>query len=107
MNRRLWVLIALGLPAAAVAGLLLPAARSDAGADKVAFPANCKVGQLYTIADRYDVKQYRELYTTPAAIPGAQGREPPPRGALLTPIPVKGPVDAPGGPPPRREAGGS
>ncbi len=35
--------------------------RSSAGPEKIAFPTKYKDGVLYTIADRYDVKQYREL----------------------------------------------
>ena len=35
-----------------------------AGGDKVAFPENFDKGTLYATVDRYDNKQYRELYAT-------------------------------------------
>jgi len=55
MNRRIHILA--GLTALGLAGfaLFLWTGRTDAGADKVAFPANYKDGVLYQVADRYDV----------------------------------------------------
>jgi plastocyanin len=98
MSRRTRILGALALPAVVFAGTMLPAVRSDAGPDKVAFPKDCKVGTLYTIADRYDVKQYRELYTTPAAIQAAKEGKPLPAGTVITLIQYKAQVDAQGNP---------
>jgi plastocyanin len=72
--------------------------RSSAGPEKIAFPANYKDGVLYTIADRYDVKQYRELYATPAAIQAAKEGKPLPSGSVLTLIQYKAQVDAQGNP---------
>jgi plastocyanin len=69
-----------------------------AGADKIAFPAKFKDGVLYTIADRYDVKQYRELYAPAAAIRAAKEGKPLPRGTVLTLIQYKAQVDAQGNP---------
>jgi len=72
--------------------------RTDAGPDKVAFPANYKAGALYTIADRYDVKQYRELYASPQAVQAAKDGKPLPHGTVLTLIQYKAQVDAQGNP---------
>jgi plastocyanin len=104
MNRMVKVLGAIAVPAVAAAALVLPATRSDAGADKVAYPAGCKVGALYTIADRYDVKQYRELYTTPAAVQAAKESKPLPAGTVITLIQYKAQVDPQGNP--LKDAGG-
>jgi hypothetical protein len=83
----------------AVAALVLVVTRSDAGPDKVVFPAGYKDGVLYTIADRYDVKQYRELYvSSPAAVQAAKEGKPLPHGTVLTLIQYKAQVDAQGNP---------
>lgn len=83
----------------AAATLVALAARSDAGPDKVLFPAKHKEGVLYTIADRYDVKQYRELYvSSPAAVKAAKDGKPLPYGTVLTLIQYKAQVDAAGNP---------
>jgi len=68
--------------------------RSNAGPDKIAFPANYTDGVLYTIADRYDVKQYRELYASAAAVQAAKEGKPLPSGTVLTLIQYKAQVDA-------------
>jgi hypothetical protein len=57
MKRPFTLLGGLTLTAAAVGALVLGAPRTDAGADKIAFPSGYKDGVLYTIADRHDVKQ--------------------------------------------------
>ena len=99
MKRLFTLLGGLTLSAAAVAVLVLGAPRSDAGADKVSFPAGYKDGVLYTIADRYDVKQYRELYASPAAaVQAAKEGKPLPDGTVLTLVQYKAQVDAQGNP---------
>jgi plastocyanin len=79
------------------AGLLVTA-RSAAGPDKIAFPANWKSGVLYTITDRYDIKQYRELYATPEAVKAAKEGKPLPSGTVLTLVQYKAQLDAEGNP---------
>jgi plastocyanin len=74
------------------------ASRSSAGPEKIVFPAKFKEGVLYTIADRYDVKQYRELYTSAAAVQAAKEGKPLPSGTVLTLIQYKAQVDAQGNP---------
>ncbi|MET0851980.1 MAG: cytochrome P460 family protein [Candidatus Rokuibacteriota bacterium] len=83
---------------AAVAGIFTLTPGTEAGPDKIAYPAACKVGSLYTIADRYDVKQYRELYTTPEAVRAAKEGKPLPAGTVITLIQYKAQVDAQGNP---------
>jgi plastocyanin len=83
----------------AAAALVLVVARSHAGPEKVAFPAGYKDGVLYTIADRYDIKQYRELYVSPpAAVQAAKDGKPLPDGTVLTMIQYKAQVDPQGNP---------
>jgi hypothetical protein len=61
-----------------IGGLALVGARSDAGPDKIAFPEGFQQRlDLYTIADRYDVKQYRELFASQEAIGAARAGQPP------------------------------
>ena len=73
-------------------------ARSDAGPDRIAFPAKFKDGVLYQVADRHDVKQYRELYASAAAIAAAKKGDPLPDGTVLTLVQYKAQVDAQGNP---------
>ncbi len=87
---------------AALAGLLgvvlAVTTRGTAGPEKVAFPANFKSGVLYTTADRYDIKQYRELYTSPEAVRAAKDGKPLPHGTVITLVQYKAQVDAQGNP---------
>ena len=78
--------------------VVLAAGTLRAGPDLIAFPANWKSGVLYTIVDRHDVKQYRELYATPAAIEAAKAGKPLPSGTVLTLLQYKAQVDAQGNP---------
>ena len=69
-----------------------------AGGDKVAYPENYDKGTLYTTVDRYDNKQYRELYATPAAVDAARKGQPVPSGTVLTLVQYKAQLDAAGEP---------
>ena len=69
MNRRIHILAALTALSVAGFALSLWTGRTDAGADKIAFPSNHKDGVIYQVADRYDIKQYRELYASPGPSP--------------------------------------
>jgi len=55
--------------------LVLAAVPSTASPEKIAFPANYKDHVLYATVDRYDNKQYRELYGTPEAVKAAPARK--------------------------------
>ena len=83
---------------ALLGAVLLVTVRSSAGPDKIAFPADFKGGVLYTITDRYDIKQYRELYATPNAVKAAKEGTPLPSGTVLTLVQYKAQVDAQGNP---------
>jgi plastocyanin len=85
--------------AVALGGLALVGSRSDAGPDKIAYPADfAKRLDLYTIADRYDVKQYRELFASKEALAAARAGRPLPDGSVLVLIQYKAQVDGQGNP---------
>jgi hypothetical protein len=82
---------------AALAAVSLSVAVRAAG-DKVAFPADYAKGVLYTTVDRADVKQYRELYASQAAIDAAKTGKPMPDGTVLTMLNFKAKLNAAGEP---------
>jgi hypothetical protein len=69
-----------------------------AGGDKVAFPADYDKGVLFTTVDRADNKQYRELYTSAAALEAATKGEPLPDGTVITLVQYAAKLDAQGNP---------
>src|SRR2546422_10821287 len=81
-----------------VAAGALAVAAIQAGPEKIAFPANYKDHVLYATLDRYDTKQYRELYGTPEAVRAAKEGKPIPSGSVLTLFQYKAQVDAQGNP---------
>ena len=81
----------------AVAALAV-AAQVRAGGDKVAFPENYAKGVLYTTLDRADNKQYRELYTSQAAVDAAKKGQPMPDGTVVTLVQYKAKLGADGNP---------
>ena len=82
----------------ALTAAVLTAQRTSAGPEKIAFPATYKDGVLYATVDRYDIKQYRELYGTPEAVKAARDGKPIPSGSVLTLVQYKAQVDAQGNP---------
>src|SRR5688500_14579219 len=93
MRRYTWLAVV------GVVALMVGAVRSDAGPEKISYPANYKAGVLYTIVDRYDVKQYRELYVnSPEAVQAAKDGKPLPPGTVLTLVQYKAELDAQGTP---------
>jgi plastocyanin len=75
------------------------AATSTAGPDKVTFPAGWKGFVLYNVIDRYDNKQYRELYaSSKEAVEAAKAGKPLPHGTVLALVQYKAQVDAQGNP---------
>jgi amicyanin len=94
MNRRATV-----LAPAALAAALLVVGSSSAGPEKIAFPAKWESFVLYSTLDRYDNKQYRELYaSSQAAVDAMKAGKPLPNGTVLVLIPYKAQVDAQGNP---------
>src|SRR4029453_2396736 len=76
--------------------LALASVPGSAGPEKIAFPANYKDHVLYGTVDRYDNKQYRELYGTADAVKAAREGRPIPSGTVLTLIQYKAQGDAAG-----------
>ena len=73
--------------------------RGSAGPEKISFPTAWKDHVLYTVVDRYDVKQHRELYaSTPAAVQAMKEGKPLPHGTVLTLVQYKAQLDAAGAP---------
>src|SRR5688572_1320164 len=82
--------------ALSVAALVVPSA---AGPEKIKFPANWKDHVLYTVVDRHDTKQYRELYaSSQAAVDAMKAGKALPDGTVLTLVQYKAQVDAAGAP---------
>jgi predicted phage-related endonuclease len=79
-------------------GVVIFAGNVRAGGDKVAFPEGFDKGVLYTTVDRADNKQYRELYTSAAAVAAAKKGEPLPDGTVITLIQYKAKLGADGNP---------
>lgn len=70
-----------------------------AGPDKVKFPADWKSHVLYSVVDRHDTKQYRELYAnTQAAVDAMKAGKPLPDGTVLTLAQYKAQLDGAGMP---------
>src|SRR5262249_27506426 len=69
-----------------------------AGGDKITFPENYEAGVLFTTVDRSDNKQFREFYTTAAALEAAKKGEPLPDGTVITMLQYAAKLDAQGNP---------
>lgn len=82
---------------AAVAAAVLAA---DAGPspEKIAFPADYQKGVLYATVDRYDSKQYRELYGSAEAVKAVREGRPVPDGTVLTMVINSAQLDDKGNP---------
>lgn len=91
---RSWTTAAL----AAVSGALAPIAAAQAGGDNVKFPEGFEKGTQYATVDRYEIKQYRELFSTPAAVEAVRAGKPIPSGTVLTLVQYKAQVDGSGNP---------
>ena len=81
------------LAAAVAACLALPAFAQTAGPNKVAFPESWSQGVMYSQVDRHDIKQYRELWSTKAAVDAVKAGKPIPAGTVLTLVQYKAVVD--------------
>jgi hypothetical protein len=86
------------LSALAGAASVLLAVGAQAGGDKIAFPENFMSGKLYGTVDRADNKQYRELFTSAAAIEAAKKGQPMPSGTVVTLVQFAAKLDAQGNP---------
>lgn len=94
MNKRKAIAVAI----AAVGGLGAGASALYAGGDKVAYPEGFEKGVLYATVDRFDIKQFRELYASKAAVEAVRKGRPVPSGTVLTLVQFKAKVDDKGVP---------
>ena len=79
-------------------GVVVFASHVRAGGEKIVFPEGFDKGVLYTTVDRADNKQYRELYTSQAAIDAAKKGEPLPDGTVITMLQYAAKLDVQGNP---------
>lgn len=86
------------LAALAAATLGVVSLSAGAGPDKIVFPADWDKGVLYGTVDRHDIKQYRELWSTPAAVAAVKAGRPIPHGTVLTLVQYKAVLDDKGAP---------
>ena len=82
MTKRRRISVVISSIFAAGAGVL--AASVVAGPDNIKFPDDFDKGVMYAIVDRYDIKQYRELWSTPAGVKAVREGKPIPSGTVLT-----------------------
>lgn len=79
-------------------GVFALATQVRAGGDKVVFPEGFEKGVMFTTVDRADNKQYREVFTSQAAIDAAKKGEPMPDGTVITLVQYRAKLDAGGNP---------
>jgi plastocyanin len=73
--------VAVAIAVAAAAGIL--AASVSAGPEQIAFPDGYEKWSLYATVDRYDSKQYRELYTSAEAVKAVREGRSIPDGTVI------------------------
>lgn len=83
--------------AAAMGGVPVTA-QMMSGAANVKFPEGFEKGVLYQSLDRYDIKQFRELYASKEAVDAVRKGMPVPSGTVLTLVQHKAKVDDKGNP---------
>jgi hypothetical protein len=74
------------------------AAGAMSGPDNIKFPDGYEKGVLYSILDRHDTRQYRELYSTPEAVKAVREGRPIPSGTVLTLVQYAAKLDEKGVP---------
>jgi hypothetical protein len=89
--------LAMSCAAAALAALAI-VAPVGAGGEKISFPADFDKGVLFTTVDRPDNKQYREFYTSAAALQAAKDGKPLPSGTVITMVQYAAKLDGQGNP---------
>jgi plastocyanin len=71
-------------------------ASAVAGPEKIAFPADYASWERYAVVERYDTKQYRELYTQPDVVKAVREGKPIPRDTVIAMAIHAAEVDAAG-----------
>ncbi|MEA2929205.1 MAG: hypothetical protein QOG38_1633 [Hyphomicrobiales bacterium] len=79
-------------------GVFALATQVRAGGDKVVFPEGFDKGVMFTTVDRPDNKQFREVYTSQAALDAAKKGEPLPDGTVITLLQYRAKLGADGNP---------
>ena len=79
------------------------AASVVAGPENIKFPEGYDKGVLYAIVDRHDIKQYRELWSTPEAVKAVREGKPIPSGTVLTLVQYAAKQDDKGNPAQERQ----
>ncbi len=87
-----------GCIAVAMIGVASAVVSAQAGGDKIVFPEDYAKGVLYTTVDRADNKQFRELFTSAAAVEAAKKGQPMPSGTVITLVQYAAKLDAQGNP---------
>ena len=80
MSSRKRIALVAGAATAATAAFVSGVA---AGPEQIAFPTGYEKWMLYSTVDRYDSKQYRELYTSPEAVKAVREGRPIPDGTVI------------------------
>src|ERR1043166_2094660 len=80
------------------AGVIALGSQVRAGGDKGVFPKGFDKGVLFTTVDRADNKQFREFYTSQAALDAAKKGQPMPSGTVITMVQWKAKLGADGNP---------
>ncbi len=97
MKTRKRIAVAAWLGLAAVGGATL-AASAPAGPELISFPQGFEKWMLYATVDRYDSKQYRELYTSPEAVKAVREGRPIPDGTKIAMAIYRAKTDEKGAP---------
>src|SRR5215217_8012227 len=92
------ITVALIVGTAALAAASSVQAQVKPTGEKVIFPESYAQGELYATVDRADNKQYRELYTSKAAVAAAKRGEPLPHGTVITLVQYAAQLDPEGNP---------
>ncbi|MEA2876526.1 MAG: hypothetical protein QOF14_1722 [Hyphomicrobiales bacterium] len=79
-------------------GVFAIATQVRAGGDLVKFPEGFDKGVMFTTVDRPDNKQFREVYTSQAALDAAKKGEPLPDGTVITLLQYRAKLGADGNP---------
>ena len=81
MSARKQIVLAVGAACAAAGAFV--ASGVLAGPEQIAFPADYQKLTMYSTVDRYDSKQYRELYTSAEAVKAVREGRPIPDGTVI------------------------
>ena len=102
MMQRRKLVVGVSVAVATMAAML--ASQVAAGPEQIAFPQGFEKWEMYQQLDRYDIKQYRELYAKPDVVKAVRDGKGIPNGAVLVLAAFSAQVDDKGNP--RKDASG-